>query len=96
MATFLRTLEKHHDWRIARFRSVAALIVVGIWCGDGIGILAPWIDPASNHIAAFQNTLQGWYTIERSVSTGILITGSLLALLCRRSFEFGSSVRLFS
>jgi hypothetical protein len=81
MTTFLRTLEQPHDWRIARFRIVAALIVVGVWCGDGIGILAPWIDPESNQIAAFQNTIQGWYAVERSVYAGILITGSLLALL---------------
>ena len=83
MTTLLHAYAQRRDWRIARFRIVAALIAVGLLLIDGIGIVAPWIDLASYHIPAFHGTLQRWYEAQRGAYAAILFTGSLLALLWR-------------
>ena len=83
MTTLPHTHARRHDWRNAVFRIVAASVVVGLLLSDGVGVIAPWLDPASYHIPAFQEPLQRWYAAQRGAYAAILFGGSLLALLWR-------------
>jgi hypothetical protein len=72
-----------HEWRLVLFRILAGLIAVGLFLVDGVGVLAPWLDPTSSGTPVYTNGIQRWYDARSGAYTGILITGSLLALLWR-------------
>jgi hypothetical protein len=65
------------------FRIAAGLIAVGLFLVDGIGILAPWFDLKGFRTTSYEPALQRWYEARWGAYAGILLAGSLLALLWR-------------
>jgi len=74
---------QRRDWRIVIFRIVAGLIAVGLFLVDGIGVVAPWLDLTDYRAPEYQAVAQRWYDARWGAYSGILLTGSLLALLWR-------------
>jgi len=72
-----------HSWRLILFRIMAGLIAVGLFLIDGISVVAPWIDPTSYGAPEYADAIQSWYDARSGAYFGVLITGSLLALLWR-------------
>jgi hypothetical protein len=64
------------------FQAVAGLIAVGLFLVDGVGVLAPWFD-MKGYTAPYEPALQRWYDARWGACAGILLIGSLLALLWR-------------
>jgi hypothetical protein len=72
-----------HSWRLFLFRIMAALIAVGLLLIDGIAIGAPWLASTASGAPVGAAAVQRWHDARWGAFTGILLTGSLLALLWR-------------
>jgi hypothetical protein len=71
------------DRNMLLFRIAAGLIAVGLLLVDGIGILAPWFDLKCYRAVSYEPALQRWHDARWGAYAGILLIGSLLALLWR-------------
>ena len=71
------------DRHVLLFRIAAGLIAAGLFLVDGIGVLAPWFDLKGYRVAPYEPAIQRWYDARWGAYAGILLIGSLLAMLWR-------------
>jgi hypothetical protein len=80
-------MSTHSIWRRDRrtlaFRALAALAIVALLVTDGIGLAAPWLDLTSYRAPDYQAAIHRWHEAQQGTYAGILLIGSMLALLWR-------------